>query len=292
MANVAFLGLGKMGSGMAACLAKAGHTVTVWNRSPEKAHSLAGIARVATSPAEASRTADAIFSMVADDAASERVWLAQDGAFSTARKGALAIESSTISHAHATRLAAEATKRGLGYIDCPVNGAPSAAAAGKLILLVGAKPEDLIKAKPFLSAISSSVLHFGEVGTGTAFKLINNLMGAVHISSLAEAVALAGRLGLNRETLITAIDSGPCASFHVKRLVAAMVENRLSPSPGLSIGLREKDSRYCLALAQDVDFTMSVGKVAHAWYAVSKSDLADADDSALIQTVSGRSGKV
>ena len=131
MADVAFLGLGKMGSGMAACLAKVGHTVTVWNRSPEKAHSLAGIARVATSPSEASRTADAIFSMVADDAASERVWLAQDGAFSTARKGALAIESSTISHAHATRLAAEATKRGLGYIDCPVNGAPSAAARWK-----------------------------------------------------------------------------------------------------------------------------------------------------------------
>ena len=80
MANVAFLGLGKMGSGMAASLAKAGHAVAVWNRSPEKAQSLAAIARVAATPAEAARSADAIFSMVADDEASERAWLAHDGA--------------------------------------------------------------------------------------------------------------------------------------------------------------------------------------------------------------------
>jgi 3-hydroxyisobutyrate dehydrogenase len=292
MANVAFLGLGKMGSGMAASLAKAGHAVAVWNRSHEKARSLAAIARVAATPAEAARSADAIFSMVADDEASERAWLAHDGAFATARKGALVIECSTISHAHVMRLASEARARSLIYIDSPVNGLPSTAAAGKLILLVGAAPDDLVKARPFLAAISSSILHFGAVGTGTAFKLINNLLGAVHISALAEAVALATRLGLNRETLIAAIDSGPCASPHVKRLVAPMAEGRISALPGLSIGLREKDSRYCLALAKDASFTMSVGKVAHAWYAAAKPGLADLDDSALIQTVSARTGVI
>src|SRR5262249_49017640 len=243
-------------------------------------------------PSEAARTADAIFSMVADDEASQRVWLAEDGALATARKGAIAIECSTLSHAYVLQLAREASARSLTYIDCPVNGAPSAAAGGKLILLVGSAPDDLGRVRPLLAAISSSILHFGAVGTGTAFKLINNLLGAVHISSLAEALALAGRLGLDRETLIAAVDSGPCASPHVKRLVAPMSEARLSPSPALSIGLREKDARYCLALAKDAGFTMSVGKVAHAWYAAAKPDLADADDSALIQAVSARSGVV
>jgi 3-hydroxyisobutyrate dehydrogenase-like beta-hydroxyacid dehydrogenase len=128
-----------MGIGMAGCLVKAGHAVTVWNRSTAKAQSLADSARVAATPAEAARTADAIFSMVADDTASERVWLAADGAFATASKGALAIECSTISRAHAFRLAGEASRRGLSYMDCPENGAPSATTAGKLILLVGAK---------------------------------------------------------------------------------------------------------------------------------------------------------
>src|SRR5438046_7578767 len=184
MANVAFLGLGKMGSGMAASLAKAGHAVTVWNRSPDKAQNLATVAKLAATPAEAARTADAIFSMVADDEASERAWLARDGAFATASKGALTIECSTISHAHVMRLAREAKTRSLIYIDSPVNGLPSMAAAGKLILLVGAAPDDLVKARPLLAAISSSILHFGAVGTGTAFKLINNLLGAVHISAL------------------------------------------------------------------------------------------------------------
>ena len=155
MANVAFLGLGKMGSGMAASLAKAGHAVAVWNRSPEKAQSLAAIARVTATPAEAARSVDAIFSMVADDEASVRAWLAHDGAFATARKGALVIECSTISHAHVMRLASEARARGLIYIDSPVNGLPSTAAAGKLVFLVGAAPDDLVKARPFLAAISS-----------------------------------------------------------------------------------------------------------------------------------------
>ena len=291
MANIAFLGLGKMGSAMATTLANAGHALVVWNRSPEKAQRLGRNVRAATSPAEAARSADAVFSMVADDEASERVWLAPDGALATASKEALVIECSTLSHAHVLRLARETTARGLTYIDCPVNGAPTAAATGTLILLVGAAPDDLGKAQPLLETISSSILHFGAVGTGTAFKLINNLLGAVHISALAEAVALANRLGLDRKTLIAAIDSGPCASPHVKRIIGPMVDGR-PPSPGLSIGLREKDARYCLALSKDAGFDMSVGKIAHAWYAVARPDLADADDSALIQTVFVRSGSV
>ena len=292
MSNVAFLGLGKMGSGMAACLVSANHAVAVWNRSAAKAEPLiAQGARRAESPADAARGADVVFSMVADDAASSRVWLADDGALTSALAGALAIECSTISHGQVMRLSRAARSRGLVYLDCPVNGPPSAAADGKLILLVGAAPEDLATARPFLQVIAGSILHFGEVGTGTAFKLINNLLGAVHIASLAEAISLANKLGLDKETLIAAIESGPCASPHVKRVVGPMVKGIESPVPALSIGLREKDARYCLGLAKDSGMDMAVGETAYSWYSLAAKALANADDSVLVRTVSEHRGR-
>lgn len=293
MAKIAFLGLGKMGTGMAQSLRRAGHEVVAWNRSPEKTqHLVAGGVVLATTPADAARNADAIFSMVADDEASHRVWLATDGALSTATPGAFAIECSTISYGHVATLAREAIGRGLRYIDCPVNGAPSVAAQGKLTLLVGALANDLAVARPILEGVSTSILHFGVIGTGTAFKLINNLYGAVQIAGLAEAVALANRIGLDQKTLIAAIESGPCASPHVKRLVTGMVEGRLADMPGLSIGLREKDARYSLAMAHGLDVGMSVGEVAHRWYAHAKPELGADDDSALVATVMSCGGRV
>ncbi len=293
MAKIAFLGLGKMGSGMAACLSAAGNEVRVWNRSADKAAPLAAKgATIATSPAQAARDAEAIFSMVADDAASERVWLADDGALSTAPAGALAIECSTISHDHVGRLAEAASARGCVYIDCPVNGPPSAAASGDLVLLVGAAKDDLERARPLLEAISASILHFGDIGTGTAFKLINNLLGAVHIASIAEAAHLAHKLKLDPRTLIEAVESGPCASPHVKRMIRPMAEGRLADQFGLAIGLREKDSRYCLAMADAFETGMSVGETAYRWYQLARETVADQDDSAMLTVTTAHNGKL
>lgn len=293
MANIAFLGLGKMGGGMALRLAHAGHHVTAWNRSAGKAQALAAShVIVASTPAEAAKDADAILSMVADDDASQRVWLAEDGALSAARKGAFVIECSTLSYGHVISLAATVQTASLRFIDSPVNGAPTAAAQGKLTLLVGAATDDLEAARPILAAISTSILHFGAIGAGTAFKLINNLYGAVQIAGLAEAVVLADRIGLDREVLIAAIETGPCASPHVKRLVRGMVEQRIADLPGLSIGLREKDARYSLAMAQGLDAGMAVSAVAHQWYAAAKPASGGDDDSALVATVIARNGRV
>jgi len=291
MARIAFLGLGKMGSGMAGCLLAAGHEVSVWNRSAAKAEPLEAVgATVSASPAEAAENADAIFSMVADDAASERVWLADDGALSAAAADTLAIECSTISHNHVARLANASAEHGCTYLDCPVNGPPSAAANGDLVLLVGAAGTDLERARPMLEAISSSILHFGDVGTGTAFKLINNLLGAVHVASIAEATHLARKLELNPETLIAAVESGPCASPHVKRMIRPMAEGRLADQFGLAIGLREKDSRYCLAMAKAFETGMSVGEAAYRWYQLATESVADQDDSAMLQVTTASNG--
>src|ERR1700730_5683104 len=198
MTKVAFIGLGRMGHGMAGRYLDAGFTVVVWNRSKAKAEDLiARGARWATSPRDAAEDADAVVTMVADDAASRAVWLGNDGAAATMKPGTLAIECSTVSHQHALDMARELRGRGLIYIDCPVTGLPEAAAAGKLTLLVGADAADLEKARPYLAPLSTTVRHFGAVGSGTVFKLINNLIGAVQIASLAEGVAIAEQAGLD-----------------------------------------------------------------------------------------------
>src|SRR5665213_1783006 len=225
MAHVAFIGLGRMGHGMAARYLDAGFTLAVWNRSKAKAEDLiARGARWAASPADAANGADAVVTMVADDEASRAVWLGKDGAAATARAGALAIECSTISYRHALDLARELRARGLVYIDSPVTGLPDAAAAGKLTLLVGAEAADLEKARPYLEPLSAAIRHFGAVGTGTVYKLINNLMGAIQIAGLAEGLAIAEQAGLDMKLVLEAVETGVAASpqviRHSRRMVA------------------------------------------------------------------------
>src|SRR5437879_2567505 len=209
MTKVAFIGLGRMGHGMAGRYLDAGFDVAVWNRSKSKAEDLiARGARFAQSPADAADGADAVLTMVADDEASRSVWLGQDGAATNMKAGSLAIECSTVSHQHALDMARELRGRGLVYIDCPVTGLPEAAAAGKLTLLVGADAADLEKARIYLAPLSTTVRHFGAVGSGTVFKLINNLIGAVRIASLVEGGAMGGQGGLELQRVAEGVAAG------------------------------------------------------------------------------------
>ncbi len=289
--KIGFLGLGKMGRGMAACLLEAGHEVTVWNRTSGRADELLALgASEAATPAEAAQGAGAVFAMVADDDASTRCWLAEDGATGAMPADALLIECSTISHAQSARLAETARARSLTYLDCPVNGPPAGARKGELVLLLGAAPEDLERARPLLEAISKSILHFGPVGTGTAYKLINNLLGAVHISAMAEAAVLAGQYGIDVDAMVEAIRTGPIASPHTIRMSRPMLEGRPADSFALAIGLREKDARYCLGMAEAAGIGMPVGASAHGWYAQATPRHGSEDDSLLLETVAGRTG--
>ena len=209
MAKVGFIGLGRMGHGMAGRYLDAGFAVAVWNRSKAKAEDLiVRGARWASSPTDAADGADAVVTMVADDAASREVWLTRDGAAATMKAGTIAIECSTVSYQHALDMARELRGRGLIYIDSPVTGLPDAAAAGTLTLLVGAEPADLERARPFLAPIGTTIRHFGPVGSGTVYKLINNLMGAIQIAGLAEGLAIAEQAGLDMKLVLEAVETG------------------------------------------------------------------------------------
>jgi len=287
MTKVAFIGLGRMGHGMAGRYLDSGFTVAVWNRSKAKADDLiARGARWAHSPADAADGADAIVSMVADDEASRAVWLGNDGAAMTADTGTLAIECSTVSYRHALDLARELHERGLIYIDSPVTGLPDAAASGKLTLLVGAEPADLERARPYLVPLSTTIRHFGAVGTGTVYKLINNLMGAIQIAGIAEGLAIAEQAGLDMKLVLEAVETGVAASPQVIRHSKRMAARNFSGAT-FTAALRHKDAAYAVALAESLLSEVPLmGRAAVQAYARAKAYAPDDDEGKMIEIVS------
>lgn len=262
--RIAFLGLGKMGSGMAARLAAAGHTLSVFNRTAARAEALAKTgARIADSPRNAAANADVIIGMTADDESSRALWLGEQGALAAANApDALAIECSTLSHEWVLELARHVRARGFRYVDAPVTGLPDAAAAGTLTLLVGAEPADLDAARPVFASLAARVLHFGAVGQGTAYKLMVNLLGAVQIASAAEGMAFAEAAGLDPKLVADAIASGQAASPQVVRNVRRFVSADHTGAVNFTPALRLKDIEYALRMAQGLGVPQAFGSVA------------------------------
>ena len=292
MHHVAFIGLGRMSHGMAGRYLDKGCTVAVWNRSKAKADDLIerGV-RWARSPADAAEGAEAIVTMVADDEASRAVWLGDDGVIHSAKAGALAIECSTVSYQHALDLGRDLRGRGLIYIDSPVTGLPDAAAAGKLTLLVGAEAADLEQARPYLAPLSTTIRHFGPVGSGTVYKLINNLMGAIQIAGLAEGLAIAEQAGLDMKLVLEAIEGGVAASPQVLRHSKRMVARNFSGAT-FTASLRRKDAAYAVALAESLlsDVPL-VARAAVQAYDKAKAYAPDEDEAKMIEIVSRAKSK-
>lgn len=264
MTSVAFIGLGNMGRGMAQRLLKAGHDLRVYNRTASKLVELESAgARVYPTPRAACAGVEAVIAMTADDASSRSVWLGPEGALAArlAPRG-LTIECSTLSHEWVMELAAEAQARSLRYIDAPVTGLPENATAGTLTLLVGADPADLEAARPLLSAFSGRILRFGGVGSGTAYKLIINMIGAVQIASLAEGLAVAERAGLDLSLVAQAIATGQAASPQVVRNTRRMVVNDHERNVVFTPALRLKDVTYALKFAQRLAIASPFGQLA------------------------------
>jgi 3-hydroxyisobutyrate dehydrogenase len=291
MTHVAFIGLGRMGHGMAGRYLDAGFTLSVWNRSRVKAEDLiARGARWATSPEDAAIDADAVVTMVADDQASRAVWLSKDGAAATMKSGTLAIECSTVSYQHALDLSRELRQRSLVYIDSPVTGLPDAAAAGKLTLLVGADATDLELARPYLVPLSGTIRHFGAVGSGTVYKLINNLMGAIQIAGVAEGLAIAEQAGLDMKLVLEALETGVAASPQVIRHSKRMAARDFSGAT-FTAALRQKDAAYAVALAESLLSAAPImGRAAVEAYDRAKAYAPDDDEGKMIEIVSRAKG--
>ena len=268
MEKVAFLGLGRMGSAMAQRLLDTGCQLQVFNRTTSRAGNLvARGARQFLTPREACAGADAIISMVADDQASKAMWRGPDGALAAGvAPGTPAIECSTLSYGWVVELSAQIRSLGLRYIDSPVTGLPDSAAAGALTLLVGADIGDLAAARPLLERFSRDTLHFGAPGTGTAYKLLVNMLGSVQIASAAEAIAIAEKIGLDLGKVADALATGQAASPQVIRNARRMVQEPRDPSVVFTPQLRLKDVEYALALARTFEIGSPFGVLAARLY--------------------------
>jgi 3-hydroxyisobutyrate dehydrogenase len=268
--KVAVLGLGIMGSGMARQLLAAGFEVAVWNRSAEKAAPLgeAG-ARVAATPADAATDAAVVVAMLADDSVSRAVWTGEDGAFAAMADGVIAIDSSTLTGGWVTQLAALAEARGIRFLEAPVTGSRDQAAQGALRFLVGGEGETLAAARPAFEAMGSAVVHLGPVGSGATVKLANNFLCGVQAASVAEAIALFEKQGLDVEQAMSILSDGAPASPLLKAVSRRMLDR--SYDPHFLVPLMAKDLGYASKALAEVGIISAIA-------AAARQRFVDADD--------------
>src|SRR5262245_20020802 len=209
MTRVAFLGLGAMGSRMAANLVRAGHALTVWNREPDAAKRLVAIgAKTAATPREAAQGNEFVISMVRDDEASRQVWLdAEVGALAGMKGDAIAIESSTLTPAWVLELAGAMGRSGIKLIDAMVSGSTPEAESAQLVFLVGGDVDALRRAKPVLTDLGTSIQHAGAVGSGALAKLATNTLMGVQLATLAELIGMLRREGVDPRQVLDAVSA-------------------------------------------------------------------------------------
>lgn len=287
--QIAILGLGTMGIGMAKNLCNAGFTVSAWNRTRSRAEPLAALgARIHDTPAEAAAGCDVVFAMVADDDASHEVWLGPSGALAAMSAGAIAVESSTVTPAWIATLGEAAEAQKVHLLDAPVTGSKPQAEAGQLSFLVGGPPDIVERVRPALDAMGQAVHHLGALGSGARLKLINNFLCGAQLASLAEAMVWMERSGLDRaqalEFLKKAAPGSPLLAGVSARMVQATYEvNFLLP-------LMAKDMQYAAADAATLNLELkTVGPVQSRLQDAIAAGLTAKDMSAIVEPI--RAGK-
>jgi 3-hydroxyisobutyrate dehydrogenase-like beta-hydroxyacid dehydrogenase len=250
--QVGFVGLGQMGSSMAANLVKAGHKVTVYNRTRAKAEALASSgAVIADRPADACR-GEAVFTMLADDAAVESAVYGDEGVLQSLKNGAIHISSSTISVALSKRLAADHLRRGQQYVSAPVFGRPEAAAAAKLFVVAAGESRAVQTVTPLFDAISQRTFTVAETPeAANIVKLSGNFLIAAVIESLGEAMALVGKAGVDRHQYLEILTSTLFGAPVYKTYGNLIADEKFEPA-GFAAPLGLKDVRLALAAGEDL----------------------------------------
>lgn len=286
MTRLAFLGLGAMGAPMAARLIEAGHEVTVWNRSREKAEPFAGRARIADTPADAVRDVEATITMVTAQAALEDVLFGPDGVVGAVGAGATLIDMSTIGPDAVAAVAARLSE-GVELIDAPVLGSVSNAVDGSLKVFVGASEVSFARWRDVLAAFGTP-MRLGPQGSGAAMKLVANSTLSGMMSLVGEALALADALGLERQRSVPVLLGsriGPALEAKLDKIESGVYD------PSFRLSLMLKDARLILDAAERRGVDLRVARAAEDWYEqADASGLGDLDYSAVVAEITGRPG--
>ncbi|WP_038018289.1 NAD(P)-dependent oxidoreductase [Synechococcus sp. PCC 7335] len=255
--NIAFVGLGTMGTPMALNLLKAGYQVTVHNRTREKEQPLVAAGAIAAStPQSAAISADIIIVCVSDTPDVEAVVLGESGIIEGAQSGALVIDMSTISPSVTGDIAAQLAQKNIRMIDAPVSGGSEGAHKGTLSIMIGGEVEDVEKARPVLSAMGDTITHVGAIGAGQTTKAINQIIVAGTYWSVAEGITLGLKAGLDMEKVVRAVGSGAASSWGLTNRSSNMIDNEYPL--GFRVRLHQKDLKIALEAARELGLPLPV----------------------------------
>ncbi len=269
--NIAFVGLGVMGAPMAAHLARAGHHVTVFNRTASRAadwltkveeEGLGG--KTAATPAEAANGAEVVITCVGNDDDLEQVTLAADGAFDAIAAGVLFIDHTTVSADMARRLNKEAVTRSFQAVDAPVSGGQAGAENGKLAIMCGGSAESMERATPVMDSYAARIVHVGGAGAGQTTKMANQMCIAGTLGGLSEAIRLSQAAGLDTDRVLEAISGGAAQSWQMENRWKTMVQGEFDF--GFALDWMRKDLAYALAEAERLGLETPVTKLVDGFY--------------------------
>jgi 2-hydroxy-3-oxopropionate reductase len=263
--SVGLIGLGLMGRPIAANLLKKGFSLTVWNRTPERAQALVSEgAQMAATPQKAAAASDVVIVIVSDPPAVEHVLWGDNGALGGLRRGSVLVDCSTVSPALARRAAVACAERGVDYLDAPVTGGTWGAEKGELVMMVGGAAETLKRVEPIFGAIAKRWFHLGPPGAGQTVKLAMNLLLALEVDALAEALALAQAGGVAGERVVEVMQSsmGRAPVLDVK--APMLLEHNYPPS--FPLRLMHKDLVLAMDLAKQLGVSLPAGSAAREVY--------------------------
>jgi 2-hydroxy-3-oxopropionate reductase len=288
--TVGFIGLGIMGKPMAKNLIEAGHELVVYNRTPKKAEELAGAgAVVAASPREVAEQSDVVVTMLPDSPQVEEVLVGEEGVFEGVKEGALIVDMSTISPVITEELAARAKEKGASMLDAPVSGGDVGAIEGTLSIMVGGSDEDFQRARPLFEAMGKTVTHVGGSGAGQVVKAANQIVVALTIEAVSEALVLGSKAGVAPGKILDVLGGGLAGNkvMEVKR------EKMLTHSfdPGFRIELHHKDLGIALAAGREYGVTLPVTAIVDQMLQnLRMRGRGDRDHSALLTLIEDSSG--
>lgn len=248
--TIGIIGTGIMGEPMARNLLRAGYDLLVHNRTPVRARTLLNEgAHWAATPGAVAAQVDVLITVVSDSPDVEAVYLGPDGVCQTSQKGILCVDMSTVAPEAARRVSNQLRSRGGAFLDAPVSGGRTGAEAGTLSIMVGGEKADLERAMPIFAVLGKTTTHCGPVGAGQLTKLCNQILCALNLLAVSEAITFAKRVGIDPATMLSAVSTGAAGSWAVDHLGPRMLSRDFAPM--FMVDLQQKDLRIALATAAE-----------------------------------------
>ena len=264
--KVSFIGLGVMGYPMAGHISKAGHNVTVYNRTKSKAENWIKEhkGKTAETPEEAAKDSDFVFTCVGNDNDLKEVAIGKKGIFNTIKKGSIYIDNTTASAKIAKELYAHAKAHGFGFLDAPVSGGQAGAENGALTVMIGGDKKDFDKARPIIDCYSKKVKLLGASGSGQLAKMVNQICIAGLVQGLSEAINFGSNAGLKMEDVIEVISKGAAQSWQMENRHKTMIDDKFEF--GFAVDWMRKDLRIALDEAKKNNSPLPITKIVDGYY--------------------------